>query len=1149
MRYLQETFDKIFLCQKTDAKTGEISYKHDGQKFEKIIEALLKEMFPHLKWIPTQTTNDGNKDFWANNQGETYWAECKNYVSSLELKVIAPTLVMAQLCNAHEIYFFSVSPINSNTKKKICYYSQINQKKVHFICDLVLENLLLQFQNTRAFFSHVKNLPFNEDTSLLPEQYILVMKNPFLNIITDDQILGQPIDQIKLNEIITEQVFVINNDIANNLDFSIKIDAQNEDLYCFEYLEEGFPSKIGEISEHFSIKPYEVFVKTFNFRVIVYKPELQLPSLQIIYANDANKEFDNSLRCVKCESIGRTSLVGDEYEDIKNTFETRLADTKRLFIFLCKGKSGVGKTRTLEEATALLMKNHYNILNFVGLEKENSFNIIREIVFVLYNITSDMLEDVLIQYGSSTIQQPLPTDISTSIKLLYALYRNENSIKEFLKQYGDIIYEKLSNDKYAIIIDNLQYFDEGILTFIKGIVTYSKNTNRQNSIVFCATINEDYLINNMPAQKLVYMFEKLDNISFIQFYSANISGFSPESALLFLKQLLKLKEETYDGYLGELVKKANYNPYNIKHYADCMSQNDTISSLENNQRIVHDQIAFIKVIDAIPQSLEASLNGRWQEMCSLKQYAHSSNCNVDKVKQKFLFILSCIHIFRSLTYQELLLLGCQRTYIKILANFHFIKCLNQGTHSAYVFDHDLIENFFERLDPHNLLGTVKKLKNKDLSDFEIDYPHAVHFIHLNTFTDINTLLGDIEYGISEELPYRLFLSFQKISLKQLLKNWEKFSDHNKCFYYSRKICITVRERMGGRYAHDFYKEIRNLINKYPVYEFITIDEFSKMLFDLCENYHHIGKYQDVIKMYNKYLPEYEAQYKIQENEKTLSIIAFIYNRLAIAYKHFPDQKSHKLRDDAIEQALNLSENLTNRQYYAESLYDKAAFYYNRIENKEIFIKLCEQSCKEVNDHKIELMYLHNIQRNIRLKFVRGERGDILRLIEEGLLYIENGEFNEYRFFFSKFFHTAKAMLFLLNGENYHEALQEILLSIQDTLSFGTTDMAYNYFLQAKAYFGLKEYSKSFESYKASYIAIQKSKLNEKEFMLELVFDDLKLKAQYFMYEDFSFLEAADNSSVCSVLLMTKQDYKKYKKKYRAKSIICSDDGTENYPCI
>lgn len=1149
MKYLQKAFDEFFICEETDSITGKVYRKHDGQKFEAIIEILLKEMFPGLKWVPTQITNDGNKDFWAVKQGDIYWAECKNYASALELKIIAPTLLMAQLCNADEIYFFSVSPINSNTKKKICYYSQVNKKKVHFICDCVLENLLLQFEKTRAFFANIPSLSLGDSIPLLPEQYTLILKNPFLNIITNDQILGQPIEEISLNEIITEHVFVINNS-PDILNFSIKIDTQNDDLYYFEYLEDCVPSTIGKISDIFSIRPYEVFTKTYNFRVAVYKPELQLPSLQVIYEDMTDISSENVVKqMIKCESVGIVPLIGEEYETINTMFETNLKSQKRLFVFLCKGKSGVGKTRMLEEAATLLIKNHYHLLNFVGLEEnESSFSIIREIVFVLYNITEHMLEEMFFNNNPAGFQQELPTDISASVQLLYALYIHKHNIKAFLNDYGDIIYEKLSYEKYALIIDNLQYFDEGMLEFIKGMYLYAKNTNRKNAIVLCVTINEDYLNANIPAKKISHLLEKAENINYIQFYAPNVTGFSKNSALLFLKQLLKIKEETYDQYFYELINKANYIPYNIKHYAECLSENKKISSLVNNQRVIHNPASFVAMIDELPEKLEESLNDRWERMQYSFCSAHA-NINIERMENNFLYILSCLHIFRHLTYEGLCYVGCKKIYIKYLENFCFIKKVKNRNVYVYKFDHDLIENFFEKIAPNNLWEAEKRLAKQNLIDFEDSYPYVIHYLGLFNFTDIYTLQTNIIYGIDNELPYRLFLRFQQLSLKMLFKHWETFNDYEKCFNLARRICTSIRERFGGRYAHDFYKQLKKFFSKYPVQKLLTITGFSDVLFDTCENYHHMKEYKYVTTIYNKYLSAYEEECRIHPTEVNLGILSFIYNRLSIAYKHLQNKRSYELRDWYIDNSLNIAVNLKNRQYYAESLYDKAAFYYNRVENKEQFIKFCKQSCEEVDNQNIELMYLHNKQRKIRLAFVQGKRDEILKMINEGLDYIEDGEYSEYRFFFSKFFHAAKAMLYLLNKEKYTEALQETISSIRDTLAFGTNDIVFNQFLQAKIYFHLNEYIKSFESYKAAYLEIQNLALYEKDFLTEIILDDIKLRIRNFEHMDFSFLSNSDYKSIQQMLLLKDFDYEEYIKSYHAKSIISSDDGIENYPCI
>ena len=106
-KYLVDEYWKDFL--KTVKINGEEKIIHDGLKFEKLAEALLKQMYKNeeITWSPTQITNDGNRDFYAVDRLENkLWAECKNYAKSIELKTIASTIVMVQINCVSEILFF-----------------------------------------------------------------------------------------------------------------------------------------------------------------------------------------------------------------------------------------------------------------------------------------------------------------------------------------------------------------------------------------------------------------------------------------------------------------------------------------------------------------------------------------------------------------------------------------------------------------------------------------------------------------------------------------------------------------------------------------------------------------------------------------------------------------------------------------------------------------------------------------------------------------------------------------------------------------------------------------------------------------------------------------------------------------------------------
>lgn len=1148
MKYLQDVFDKILINFIQSRENGQIQQVHDGHEFEEIIQILLNSMYPNLEWKPTTITNDGSKDFWSYSQGKIIWAECKNYKSSIELKIIAPTLVMAQLCNANELFFFSVSPIIDNAKKKICYYSQINSKKVHFIDDKVLENLLLSTTSTRQYFSKITNIPsvsVIQQEEQNPTCFKFMMKNPYLNIIEDDIKFGTTVREVEYNDIISEQIFIINNNISQSINVILRIDTSNNDLYCFEYLESDFlPSAIHNIEEHIIIPPNGVLTKSYNFRIISYRSKLQLPDIKIEISQV--KELDIGMKKfpkVECKRVGKTNLIGTEYEEILKQVCKAIHNPKRLTAFYCKGKSGVGKTRILEEVTVELMRNHYKILNFTGVTQECSFAIIREIIYVLYDVTEDIIEPLFLKYKQDISNENIPENIYPAMRLLYELHLNSINVGSFIKTYGELIFEKLFSERYALIIDNIQYYDEGMCIFLEELIMYAKNINRNKFISFFITLNDDYLAHNKPAQRILYLLEKLKNSNFSKIIPVDLNGMKEGSSLLYVKQLLDIKEETFDNYLYDLVKKADYNPFCIKYFADYIIQTNLAYS-SSRGLVIKNHKKFIEAIDAFPSQIKLSFQERWDWLINTQSTQQKN------VERNFLYILSCIHIFRMLTYSELVELGCKKTYIVLLEDFHFIKKVSINGEKKYNFEHDLIENFFEDFTPDSLFGSIRRLKNKEFINLYSEYPASCNLIKLSdTNLNIYQIRELILYGIDNEIPYRLFMKYEELSTQALIRNWNQFESTAECIDLALQICIKVRERFGGDYALSFFNKFYNILNRQDVRDNVRVENFSDMMFAICECFHHHTQYEKVINIYQKYLIEYETLKNQNSSEKISEIVAFIYNRLAIAYAHLPDKKSISLRDDYIEKSLAISYSLSNKQFFAESLYDKAEFYYYRYCDKEIFLEYCNQSCQEVDTNSIELMTLHNLQRKIRICFVEGNRVQIPQYIKEGFEYIEDGVYNEYKYFFSKFFHTAQAMYLLLEEENLDNAAQELHASIKDTHSFGSNNISYNQFLLGKIYYIKGEYEKSLEEYRSAYLTILNSKMTEKKFLLEILADDILIKIKNFSIDAISFFQGNDKVRLNKVLSMSDAEYYIFQKDYHAKSIITSDDESENFPSI
>ena len=105
-----------FLTKEHWSKLNAEQTINKGICFENLVKKLLIAEFGKAVFQGTRDSWDGSKDFYYYSQKKKYWAECKNYASNINLKVLASTLIMAQLSEIDTILYYSYSAINVNTK-------------------------------------------------------------------------------------------------------------------------------------------------------------------------------------------------------------------------------------------------------------------------------------------------------------------------------------------------------------------------------------------------------------------------------------------------------------------------------------------------------------------------------------------------------------------------------------------------------------------------------------------------------------------------------------------------------------------------------------------------------------------------------------------------------------------------------------------------------------------------------------------------------------------------------------------------------------------------------------------------------------------------------------------------------------------------
>lgn len=1156
MKYLKEAFEKAFTEKQEyiDSSTQEkkVRLVHNGLKFEELTKNLLEKLYPEAEeWQSTLKSHDGSRDYFTQISERLLWAECKNYGKNIALSTIAPTLVMAQICNVDELLFFSASPMNSNTKKKLCFYAHINKKVVKFYDGDVLEQLLFKYNDVlEQYFGKVTTIipKCDEDVTV----FHWIQKNPFLNARKDDYEFSQTSTSIKLkyNDIISISYAIINDSVSDCLNVGFTLSEDCEDYDCFTLLnrqDENVNSR--SINIHRILKPNEMYFRSFDFRIIHYKSNLQLPKIQLTYEKENLRKFLPVFKYnVECTWMGKAQLVGAKYEAILERLEQEILNIGYLSGILLYGSSGTGKTRLLEDSIRLMIKYEYKILNFIGIIDDSGINVIKEIVYVLFELSEDLIclnqfDDII----PETLRES--KEIERVLEFLRLLSSPEIDIKSILNEYGIVIYEKLAREKYMLVIDNLQYFDEVLFSFIEELIRYSKNDNRNNQLSLMLVINTDYVDDNSSCMKLKCIMEQLKNAHGCKFLSESVDGFNdPQVSLNFLKQILRLKSEDYDKPLLRLIHRLSSKPYYIEQAVVDLFNNG-ILQFANNALFIKEPELFVNSLEQIPDSINETMKRRWEFL--IQKYPQK--------ERDLKATLSIIHLCRKVSNKF-----CQRIHLDldiltVLFKHHFIKREDKNDECYFSFDHNLVENFFCQL-------------YMNFSDYGVSYLYEDHMRELERYCLVAYNICKLkcekmtfsqldEFVLSHEqlpIPYKTIYTYYELLAEKYL-GFKPLPDQIAMWIVRlEQICKKIRDRLGNLRSEDLYCRIherivleRNCLIKYGYSEYVSL------LFTLCETFEHLGLSEKVIRIYNEHLRYFRQLKKIDQEEVRNETITFIHNRLHIAYRKGNDPLSLRMQRNHLKKSLQLSRKLKNKRYLAENLFDEGNLYYDFNVNREKVLRRWEPGCELVNCYHIELMTLHKIKKQIQIHFIKGSIKNVPKLVRKGLQYIEHGTYNEFPLFFSSFFHLAQAMAMIMDGcFSPAEVNEELSNAESDYLLFGRNRTSIINFLRGKLAVRQQNLVQAYQFYCAAYqdksnehLTLVTSKANYDILAEDMILALRSLNVNLSEYPLHFVTQKKHKERLQYIFSLSNTEFEQYMSRYQSNALCRSLDGKEGYPSI
>lgn len=1006
-----------------------------GICFEKLVENLLIAEYGKAVFQGTRASWDGSKDFYYYSHQNKYWAECKNYTSSIDLKVLASTLVMAQLSEIDTILYYSYSAINVNTKAKLLLSASRKGKNVYFYDDTVLEQKIFQYWDCigEIYFPEFSK----EDISF---------ENLEHNIESKCLLYGTPLDlgaaiaeyevkHLTLFKMFEMDICIINRTQSNNkINFGFKKLAQLKAQFDV-YPEYQFRSKTEII-----LGPYEG--KVIRLWLVPLKENCTLPNPCI---NGKSIGLPKNVEFKALQSRRNSRLIGKSYDQILTNFKKNvLSDNVKLKICVFYGNSGTGKSKLFQECLNSSKISGYDIVEFGNLNNSKSLlstqDFIQKLLVAIYSISLDMLEEII-----KEIKFQGNNDLFIKKQPEYHMLADVFSVtdtvtmQKWINQYIDLIVVKLAKCKFLIAIDNVQFLDNEIIDLLDFICTKLINIKPCNT-KFLFTFNVDYIKKDSKASQFLSQYTSDDSLTCAE----HITGFkSSQECYEFLQESFSIGEVFQRNDIEYIVKNLNRNPFYLEQMIYWLQEKQVLESREGSYKI-SDHIAFDKLIRNIPNTVYKILLERWN------YYQKNYKSEIEKVT----ILFSAIHLYNELTKREIDELKISWEIITELESMGFITIEDTLYHTSVSFQHDLIDNFFAKIYPS---FSKQAITYENKMNIVLRCSDTRNFMGKLYSDENNCLLTNSQISeiLSVHVDGRLCYEFYLLVFEKILDNFEHNYSDNKtmCINNIYQAMVFIHDILGNYVMEkNTDKLLYKLKNIHGLFDCI---EYGKLLLYISEAYDSMGKYQEAVRLIKDYLDNAFGK----QIEKSLSIeqqkiISQIYNRLHVYYRH---QVATPLENKDIMDYLNKSSYIANNIQDAVMQYvnysDRGYLYYDlplSDNNHNKTILYWEKACNIYEKGNAEAKYINYLRKKTQLSLLEGDSEKAVHAAERGLEEIDISPYAYQQTFFKWWFYHALAEAYLLCYKNENAEAIEKSLERANFYSDLLTSNKRFYYLQLKS---------------------------------------------------------------------------------------------------
>lgn len=1019
MRRLSKTYWDMFTKKDTRGMT-----KRDGIIFEDLVECLLQIEYD-LEWIRTPKSHDNNRDFHLTTLEFTYWAECKNYNNVIAMDTIAPTLVMAQIFEVNKLIFFSYSDINFSARNKIFSFGTKTKKEIEIFAGNTLDDLIIKHRKFLPEKFRPQDEQINCITCIKPLEYqFYFIQTPILGVTKDDR------DMMSISDV---------QKITYNTIFEIALVCTNNTLETDYQIEVKLNNEVGKDNPYFTLVDYELentpdlfhaktipeaggILNRYYFKSNRFKPFLMLPVFEVTIHKCGKiiESFCSPAHVVKNQWIGKTILIGEQYRSAIKKLEKNILGNDEFSCFMVYGPSGTGKTRLLKEMLDVLLKHKYRIASFIGNENDSAFILLKELIYFVYEVPRDEIlknleDDMFLQKYAD---KSTPASQAYSLARRFSTVHSDNELIDVIEESFDIIYEKISKERIAIIIDNVQFFGNALIHFLKKYILYSKHQTRANSSILVLSFNQDYTMD-----KATELLEYIQDLSKDrqQIECNSVTGFRDKNqGILFLRELMHIEDDRLDSEFDIILNKSTLKPFYIYQAVYYLYEEDAITETDDEKGYIPRLERFHDVIEKMPPKVKEIISKRWDLFWG----------KLDLDELEISTIIASIYLFRELNPKIIQFLRFDTSLLQLLSQHMFLRINENGN---YCFEHDIIEDFFvTRFDNLNLL-IINQIRRCRVARRLSDYPFVNLYYKLygkNLTTEKIEDIYEKTFTLSIH-PKHATVYYTKL-LKVALENRKHYEDDEQWMSLIFGICNLAKNYIGIKKAENLLESVNYFLENNITNSLLLTNSFRNYMNIYADILFYQKRHEEAI----TYLEKIDQIPLNDQNDQVYALKSMIHNRLLINHRELPSQYHRRLAEKSLSTAViyanMIQESLLKDEFIFMNISDEGYNYYCMYDQREKLLSVWYR-CMDYPPLRLPQKAMNYYRKCLQINLIEQQYDQVFDIIQEANDYMKTHcSSNMEKLNFSLSFAVYKIMALIQENpiENRHILFKEITHAIE-----------------------------------------------------------------------------------------------------------------------